>query len=198
MSYSAKIPGTKYLVELELEYEDWFLRIAVDGAIEEQIQLDKLTEPGLERALDELIDSISLEVSPFQKEKIKEDIFANSAQILARNQFEQPASESFSRAELAPEPVKSSETEYKSAHNLQKSLIAEYRSKIRAEDKVQVRQITINELKSHDDDTTQIQELVRSHREVQETLKEIDHRVASLEKLTMKLVEITESIIENS
>ncbi|MHA2248712.1 MAG: hypothetical protein ACXAD7_00045 [Candidatus Kariarchaeaceae archaeon] len=86
--YIAKIAGSRYLVSLESDQGQWFLRMKLDDVVEAEVGVTHMTKRALHTNLGTLFGKVNVQVNSFQHDLLHKEIVAQITHLLARDQEE--------------------------------------------------------------------------------------------------------------
>jgi len=183
--------GTRYVVELRLDGKQWYLILEMDGTVEDKIPLHKLTESALKNAVYDLMSRINHPMNDFQIHKVYIDLLKSTKHIFIKNHFQPQEPRGRSPTELSQASSTSSDPDEirGQSYQLQQRLVSEYREKLNPAKSPPVEKIEIKQLPDKSDDTELLEALIESHQEVQQMLRNLDARVATLENLVDRLTD---------
>ncbi|MHA2172190.1 MAG: hypothetical protein ACXAB7_20145 [Candidatus Kariarchaeaceae archaeon] len=82
MSYQAKVPGTKFVIELAQFKEQWFIQLIIEDSIEEETQLPRLSNSLMEEKINEVTRNAGFPLNPLQLKNIIDEINAQTDNLI--------------------------------------------------------------------------------------------------------------------
>ena len=191
MTYSVKIMGTKYNCELIFENNVWYLRLMLNGSIEDQIIVKEISRRGIENSIIQLLDRINIEINDIQQKRIISDLTKQAFHL-----FNQGTDEPEVKLDIGPQSPKSN------PFMVQNQLVKEFREKVsdykQEPAKVEKHKVSdrINEMENESSLKELVEDLIESRTNMETMIISLEKRVEKLEEMSNTLIQLTESILE--
>ncbi len=81
--YVAKIGGSRYVVSLESDQGQWFLRMKLDDVTEAEVPVTHMTKRALHTNIGTLFGRVNLQINSFQHDLLHKEIVGQITHLLA-------------------------------------------------------------------------------------------------------------------